>query len=48
LVGASSDYHWPRLRPPPWHPFETAKIPEIMFRALLTENGVERVELARA
>jgi hypothetical protein len=30
-----------------WHPFETAKIPEIRFRALLTE-GASEVELALA
>jgi hypothetical protein len=30
-----------------WHPFETAKIPEIAFRALLTECGAERLELVK-
>jgi hypothetical protein len=31
-----------------WHPFETAKIPEIMFRTLLTESGPGQLVLARA
>jgi hypothetical protein len=31
-----------------WHPFETAKIGEITFRALLTQDGAGQLELARA
>jgi hypothetical protein len=31
-----------------WHRFESAKIPEIAFRALLTQDGARELELARA
>jgi hypothetical protein len=31
-----------------WHPFESAKICEITFRALLTQDGARHVELVRA
>jgi hypothetical protein len=31
-----------------WHPFESAKTPEIAFRALLTEDGARQLELVRA
>jgi hypothetical protein len=31
-----------------WHRFETAKIPEIAFRALLTQGGARQLELVRA
>jgi len=30
------------------HPFETAKIREIAFRALLTQDGTQQLEVARA
>ena len=31
-----------------WYPFESAKTPEITFRALLTQKGAQQLELVRA
>jgi hypothetical protein len=31
-----------------WHPCETAKICEIAFRALLTQDGTQQLEMVRA
>jgi len=31
-----------------WHPSETAKICDIAFRALLTQDGARQLELVRA